>query len=307
MDLYKVLGVNKSASQEEIKKAFRKLSMKHHPDKNNNSEESTKKFQEISQAYEVLGDENKRKEYDNPMKSRFNTGNMPPGFNATMNGVNIDELFGRMFSGAGGIHHFGGMGRGPGSGPGFIRVNQFHNALRKPSPIVKNLVISLEEAYNGCNKPIVIKRTVINDNKRNDEEETIYVDIPKGIDNNEIIMCKNKGHIINSQIRGDVKIIIKVKNDTTFNRNGLDLHYKKKITLKEALCGFTIELEYFNGKKFKIINEKGNIVSPNNRKVVAGMGMSRGNHKGSLIIMFDIEFPEKLSNEVISKLDELLS
>lgn len=305
MDLYKVLGVDKSASQEDIKKAFRKLSMKHHPDKNNNSEESTKKFQEISQAYEVLGDEKKRSEYDNPMKKQFTSGNMPHGFSASMNGVNIDELFGRMFSGAGGIHNFGGMGGGV--GPGFIRVNQFHNAIRKPSPIVKQLVISLEEAYNGCNKPIVIKRTVINDNKRNDEEETIYVDIPKGIDNNEIIMCREKGHIINSQIRGDVKIIIKVNNDTPFKRNGLDLYYNKNITLREALCGFTVELEYFNGKKFKIVNEKGNIVSPNNRKVVAGMGMSRGNHKGSLIIMFNIEFPENLSNEVINKIDKLLS
>ena len=116
-------------------------------------------------------------------------------------------------------------------------VKIFHNGrpvninrqIRKPTPIIKTIEISLEEAFNGKNYALEIERWVINENIKKTERENIYVNIPKGIDNNEIIFIRNKGNIINENNKGDIKIFIKIKNNSIFKRNGLDLYVKKNI------------------------------------------------------------------------------
>jgi DnaJ-class molecular chaperone len=108
-------------------------------------------------------------------------------------------------------------------------------------------------------------------------------------------------------IRGDIKIIVSVKNTTKFNRHGMDLVYKSSITLKEALCGFIIELDHLNGKKMTLNNRVNrSIVKPHFKKVVSQLGMQREANIGNLIIEFEIEFPDSLSEEQMEKLSDIL-
>ena len=105
-------------------------------------------------------------------------------------------------------------------------------------------------------------------------------------------------------IVGDIKVIVNVKNTTKLERRGLDLYYTQSITLKEALCGFTIEIEYLQNKKFKIVNNDF-IITPQYKKVVDNGGMKRDRNQGQFIITFNIIFPE-LSPAKIEKLKEIL-
>ena len=138
------------------------------------------------------------------------------------------------------------------------------------------------------------------------EKETIYVDVPQGIDENEMLILRDRGNIINEQCKGDIKINILVQNNTAFKRSGLDLILDKTITLKESLCGFIFEIKYLNGKSYTLNNNKGNIVPPEYKKIYPEMGLKRGEHKGNMIINFHVEFPEKLTDEQIEKLSKIL-
>ena len=298
-NLYETLGIDKTATQEEIKKAYRKLSLELHPDRNNGSDESTEKFKKISNAYETLGDEDKRKVYD----MRDNNINNNVGI-----GIDPNEIF-KFFS----QNMFGNMGQrvnmGQGQnphGPGFFNVEGLRQSLNKPIPIMKNLEITLTKAYVGCTLPLEITRWVIENGIKREESETMYINIPKGVDNNELIILRDKGHIINDSIKGDIKIFISIKNDTEFIRNGLDLVLNKTISLKEALCGFSFDMKYLDGKTFKINNGNGNVIGLNYKKVLPDMGMKRDNHTGNIIINFTIVFPEKLTEEQVESLLTIL-
>ena len=191
---YTILGIQPNASQEEIKKAYRKLSLKHHPDRGGDEE----KFKELSAAYEQVTNTDR-----NNINS-FNNQGVP---------INMDDLIKSMFGGMN-------MDFPPGSGNTF-NFQHIQKQFQKPPPIIKHLSISLEQAYNGCAMPIEIERWVVNDRVKTIEKETLYVDIPEGLDSNELIVFREKGNIVNDKLKGDVKIFIKVLNDTVFKRNGL--------------------------------------------------------------------------------------
>ena len=304
-DLYEILGITKTATQEEIKKAYRKLSLELHPDRNNGSDESTEKFKKISNAYETLGDEEKRNMYDmrdNNFNNNFNNGvGMNP--NDFFNFVS-QNIFGKMGQNVN-VHQV----HVPMSGshmPGFFNVESLRQNLNKPMPIIKNIEITLSKSYVGCTIPLEITRWVSENEIKREETETIYINIPKGVDNNELILLRDKGHIISDSIKGDIKIFISVKNDTEFIRNGLDLILNKNITLKEALCGFTFDMKYLEGKTFKINNGNGNVIGFNYKKVLPDLGMKRDNHIGNIIINFNIVFPEKLTSEQVESLLTIL-
>lgn len=302
-DYYKTLGVEKGSSAEEIKKTYRKLSMKHHPDRG--GDKAT--FQRINEAYQVLGDPTKRRNYDmqkeNPLSSLFGQNG-----NADMGG------FFNMFFG----------GQMP-EGMGQPSVQIFRNGVpvqvnmqRKPPPIIKTIEISLEQAYKGQNFPLEIERWIKEDNTRRVEKEKIYVDIPRGIDDGEIIILKDKGNVNGENNVGDIKLHIKVLNKTQYVRDGLDLLLSKKISLKQALIGFTFEIEHISGKSYKLNNTNGNIIKPFYKKTIPGLGMIRdrksingmsmmeGEMKGSLVIAFDIEFPGSLTDNQKKVLEEIL-
>jgi DnaJ-class molecular chaperone len=306
-NLYDILGVNEKATKEEIKKAYRTLQLKYHPDKNQNSQEAINMTQKINEAYETLGDEQKRQEYDMRKNNPFMRMNSQGGGGMEMP---MNDIF-NMFFGGGmpgmpgmpGTHTIPGM-------PG-IRIfhggpMNFHQTIHKPEPIVKNVNINLEQVLSGTTIPIEIERWIIENNTRKTEIETIYTNIPEGIDEGEILVIPEKGNIINEMLKGDIKIFVKIVNDTPFKRSGLDLFLDKNITLKESLCGFSFELKHLNGKSYTLNNVRGSIVPPEYKKIHPGMGLKRGDHVGNMIINFHIEFPEKLSEEQLTTLSEIL-
>jgi len=180
------------------------------------------------------------------------------------------------------------------------------NIMQKPVPIIKTLEISLDEAYTGCKKPIEIERWVQDNNIKHIEKETIYVTIPRGIDENEIIALRDIGNVLSETNKGDVKINIKIINNTSLIREGLNLIYNKTLTFKESLCGFTFDLPYLENKLFKINNNTGVVIQNGYRKVIPELGMTRDEHKGNLIIQFNVVYPEKLTDEQIEKLTQIL-
>ena len=286
---YDILGITRGAKQEDIKKAYRSLSLKYHPDRNPSDKDAKTKFQKINEAYETLSDEVKRRQYDAP-KSQFTEMFSTPG--------DVDDIF-NMF--------FGGGMPGPnifhaGAGP-----NTFHfmQNMHKPTPIVKTITVSIEQVLTGVTMPIDIERWIIENNKKTFEHETLYITIPKGIDDGEIIVMREKGNMLNDAIKGDIKIFVKVENQTEFTRKGLDLIVNKHISLKEALCGFVFEMKYINGKVYSFNNTSGNIVKPDHKKIIPNMGLTRDDHVGNLIIVFKLDFPDKLTPEQIAKINDL--
>jgi DnaJ-class molecular chaperone len=318
---YNILELPETASIDEIKKSYRRLSMLYHPDKNNNNPDATAKFQRINEAYEILGDQEKKNEYDvsrnNPffkMMGQQNSGQNP-----------MDDLLANLFGGMpfGHMASFGpgiNVGHqhpfGPGTSPFGPNVRIFHNGIsvnpqgfaqgmQKPTPIVKTIAIPIDKILTGTTIPIDIERWIIQDEIKVFENETVYVTVPKGIDDGEIIVLREKGNVVREDCKGDIKIFIKIENDTEFKRSGLDLLLEKTITVKEALCGFSFELKYITGKTYTITNNSGNIISHGYRKLIPNMGFSREQHNGNLIIIFTVKFPEKLTDEVMDQLKKI--
>jgi len=169
-----------------------------------------------------------------------------------------------------------------------------------------NLTINYSEAYNGCNKPVIVERKIVVNNVIGHEKETLYIQIPKGIDNNEIITLINKGncYINNGASHSNVKIIIQLKKHDLFERNGLDIILLKSISLKEALLGFSFMLNHINNKSYNITCSE--IIHFNYEKITNNMGFIRDNFVGNLIIKFNIIFPTSLTLETKKKLESLL-
>lgn len=322
-EFYKILGIPKTASDQEIKKAYRKMSLQYHPDRNP-SPDAEEKIRKINEAYEVLSDETKRREYD--MGSQ---GFQFSGENGQDMG-DLNNLFSMLFGGGmpgmPGMHGMPGMPGMPGmSGMrGMPEIRVFHGGMpggmhggqsifrqhvpiQKPQPIQLTIVLTMEQAFQGCTMPIEISRWVIVGDVKNQENETLYITIPQGTDDNEMLVLQDKGNVINETCKGDVRIIVQLQNTTPFRRQGLDLIYKKTVSLKDALCGFSFEITHLNGKILSLNNKTSpTIIRPNYKKPIPNLGIIRDNVSGNLIIEFDIEFPESLTPAQIEALDGIL-
>ena len=311
-NFYKILGVDEKASKEEIKKAYRALQMKYHPDKNPGNNDAMVMTQKLNEAYETLGDEQKREEYDMTRNNPFFRQSGPNNMNVPM-----DDIFNMFFGGGNpfgmpGMPGMAGMpgmhGMPPGTKIHFFQGGpmNFQQAIQKPTPIIHNINIKISQVLTGATVPLEIERWLLEQGTKVFEKETIYVTIPKGVDEGEIIVLRDKGNIINEQCKGDVKIFVKIENDSMFTRSGLDLVLEKTITLKESLCGFSFEVTYINGKSYTLNNNPGNIISSGFRKVIPNLGLERDQHKGNMVVVFNIQFPEKLTEEQNKGLREIL-
>ena len=331
---YDILGIDKESSNDQIKKAFRKLSYENHPDRNNGNKQKEQLYKDITNAYETLKDSAKRREYDltlnlnnfSKIPNAFNISpesiiNMlfkPPQQNTKNKNINVSDILGINSDTADlpfqGIHIIGNMDFGINGNEspfdlnnfnGFNSVNNLNKSREQVKPLTLNLSIDINDAFTGITKPIEIKRKIIDGQFTCEENETLYVDIMQGIDDGELIEIKDKGNIINN-VKGDVKIFIKIKNETLFKRDGLNLSYSKDISLKDALCGFKFELEYIDGNNYTINNKQGNIIKNNHTKIIPKLGFKRNNDVGNLHIKFNIIFPETLNNNKIEELKNIL-
>ena len=308
-EYYSILGVTASATSDEIKKAYRKLSLKYHPDRNKDPDVISK-FQKINEAYETLGDEQKRRLYDmntrmDPPEFGFGGGPGPGPDSAFFN-----DIFQSMFTyGGPDPFDFAHPPRARGGNIHFFRNGMpfVHPSLQKPAAIIKHMGLHISQVLTGCSVPVEIERWIIQDGVKVVEKETIYVKVPPGIDDNEIILVPGKGNSMNDVCKGDIKILVQITNDTDIRRQGLDLIYEKKISLKEALCGVQFELKYLNGKVYTIQNNHGNIISPGYRKIIPQMGIKRESDVGNLIIVFHVDFPVSLSEDKVALLRDALS
>jgi DnaJ family protein B protein 11 len=326
---YNTLEVPETASIDEIKKSYRRMSMLYHPDKNKNNPDATSKFQKISEAYETLGDSDKKKEYDMRNKNPFfKMMNMHP----QDQGVNpVEEMFTSMFGMPfgvpfGNMQGFGQQGFGQGQNIRIfhngipvnmqgvnmngvnvngVNMQSFAQGLQKPTPIIKTINVPIDKILTGTVIPVDIERWLMQENNKMFEMETIYVTVPKGMDDGEIIVLRDKGNIVRDDCKGDIKLFIKIINETEFKRSGLDLILDKTITVKEALCGFNFDIKYITGKTYTITNNSGNIVSHGYRKTIPNMGFTRDDHTGNLIIMFTVKFPEKIADDMIEQLKKI--
>jgi len=290
---YEILGVSKEATDVEIKKAYRTLSLTHHPDRGGD----TNTYQEINAAYETLRDASKRQQYD-----------------AELNGVRMSP-FGFPFAQSQGFPpganvHFAHMGGAEFGDLGSFINMMFHGGgiPAKPVPIIRNIQITLEQAYTGISVPIEIERWVMRDqHTREIEKETVYIPFPAGVDENEVVILREKGNVIHESMKGDVKIVVQITNTTQYVRQGLDLVYPKTITLKEALCGFIFTIAHLNGKQLSFNNSVNNtVIKPNMKKIIPNMGMTRNGNCGNLIIDFEIQFPDALTQEQTAALSTIL-
>ena len=328
MSYYDILGIDKESSGEDIKKAYRKLSLKHHPDRNN-GEDINGLFAKINQAYEILSDPSRKKSYDFKLK-------MGVDFNPSEEEIDITDLFSQLFSGMGHKEHksysnkspFMDMEEGIPLFPGGPKVQVFHASSGFPpgmmppgmmssgikekystetiEPIEKKLEITIEQAYNGCTIPVTIERTVNDGNLKYNEQETLYINIPKGIDDNEIIVIEDKGNVYGNKVKGEIKIFITIKRNSQFDREGLDLIYHKYITFKESFCGVKFQIEHLNEQTFKINGTPGQIIRDNQKKIIKNLGFIRNEHKGNLIIQFHVSYPDKLTEEQLKTFQEIL-
>ena len=297
---YQVLGVSENASESEIKKAYRGMSLKYHPDKNSTAEAQSK-MHEINDAYSILGDNEKKMEYDNQRKFQGRGGMSNTHINREFGDIN--NIFSQFFNQNGMPHGHQGNFH---SNIRVFRNGQQVNINQRPGNINKVVAITLEHSYQGMNVPIEIERIIMRDNQRETEKETIYLQIPPGIDSNERITLKGKGNVVNEMI-SDVTITIQVQPHEMFERQGMDLLYKKELTLKEALCGFVLEFIHINGKKLTL-NTHNNpyVIKPGYKHTAREYGMVRNNIHGNLYIVFTIKFPSELNVEQRDTLDKIL-
>jgi DnaJ-class molecular chaperone len=197
--------------------------------------------------------------------------------------------------------------------PQIPRTPRFSNAnhipVSKPPLISIDVNISLDDVACGNTIPVEIERWNLNrdDNETYELEKHIeYYSLPFGVESGEVVLLTNCGNEATNHTRGDVKVTFHVAEHAVFKRSGLDIHTEKTITLKEALCGFVFNIEHVNGKKFVFNSSSGNIIRDGLIKTIPKLGIRRGENVGNLSIVFHVAYPEKLTDEQVKKLLEVL-
>jgi curved DNA-binding protein len=263
-DYYGILGVPKTASSDEVKSAYRKAAMKHHPDRGGDE----KKFKEISEAYDILSNNEKR-------------GMLDQGVDPT----NPNERVYRSQGGFGGFRDvedlFGGFGFNFGFGPQGFRTQQ---PQHRNKSLNVTMSLTLEEAFTGVNKSISIKYP-------GGKDKVVNINIPPGIDNGMAIRYAGMGDdSITGVAPGDLTIVINVENHPVFAREGLNLLTDVNITCFDAILGTTADINTLDGRTLQIIIPAG--TQPNTTLGVKNEGMKDNNNRvGKLYVRIGITIP----------------
>lgn len=283
IDYYKILGVSKTATEDDIKKAYRKMARKFHPDLNPNDPSAQKKFQEINEANTVLTDPEKRKKYDQYGKdwkhadqfeqakrnSRTGGGNRQTYSSDFDMDEDLSEFFRSMFGGGGASKSARGQ-----------------QARYKGQDLTANLELSLRDVYKTHKQLITLNG------------KQIRLTIPAGVEHGQTIKIKGHGNAgMNGAPNGDLIITFVITNNTPFTRSGNDLHCNFDLNVLDAVLGGEITVDTFDGKaKIKIKPE-----TPNNTKVkLKGKGFpvyKKENEFGDLYITLQLKTPTQLTEK----------
>jgi curved DNA-binding protein len=271
MDYYETLGVGKNASQDEIKKAYRSLANKHHPDKGGDQA----KFKDISVAYDTLSDPQKRQDYD-----------MGGSQNIHINTGNFHDVFNNAFQ-----FHFGG-GAGP-FGDIFGRRQQRNRDLNIQCQV------TLLDSFIG--KQFEASYTL-----PSGRSQTVVINVPQGVDHGSTIRYQGLGDdSINGMPRGDLNVTILVIPDENFSRQGNDLYTEVKISPIEAMIGTKKSVKSIDGQVLNIDVRAG--VNDGTEYARAGMGFSsmRGGPKGRFVTVIKIQTPAITNPDLIKRLQKI--
>mmetsp|Transcript_107840 Transcript_107840/g.303857 ORF Transcript_107840/g.303857 Transcript_107840/m.303857 type:complete len:342 (-) Transcript_107840:192-1217(-) len=335
-DYYGILGINRDASADAIKKAYRKAALKWHPDRNlDNKDEAHEKFKEIAEAYDVLSDPDKKAIYDQygeeglkgggaprPEGPGPQPGGMPPGGFTYQFNTDPNDIFSRFFKdsyqrsnsfgespfedmgGFGGL--FGGMPMGggmPGAMPGGMRGMGGPGHAR---PAVFDLNLSLEDLYAGTTKKMKITRK--STTLKRDPEVVLELNVKPGWKAGTKVTFNGEGDEIGSTGQAqDVIFVIREKAHPIYTREGSNLLHHAKLPLVDALTECKIDIPSLDGRILRV--NLRDIVTPSYTKIVKGEGMPSSKHpgtKGDLVITFDIVYPKSLDADVKEQLKKLI-
>lgn len=297
-DYYKILGITRSASKEEIKKAYRKLALKYHPDRNKDDKGAEAKFKEMSEAYAVLSDPEKKKQYDmfgaEGFQRRYSQQDIfhdvdfgslfrEFGFGGGGRGQNI---FGNIFGGAGGKTHFRG---GPSFGSGFGGFEDRPQPA-KGQDLIYELTINLEEAATTTYKDISYQPGA--------PHEKLSVKIPAGISTGKKLRLRGKGRPgVHGGPNGDIYIQVKVLDHPEFKREGDDLIITREIKFSEALSGTEIDVTTIDNKTLRLKVPPGTPGMTRFRMKGYGMPHMNDSGRGDAYIEISIAVPKKLNKK----------
>ena len=299
-DYYKILGVNEKASAEEIKKAYRKLAREFHPDRNPDKPDAEERFKEVQEAYDVVGDEEKRREYDNRRKNPFGTGE---GF-GTRGGQfyrSPDGTYVRFESE--GTEGFGdAFGAGGGFGDIFSKFFAGGEAARDPftrtrgrrpgQDIHTTLRLTFDQAIEGGKTQVTLPTG-----------EQVRLDIPKGVASGFKIRLRGRGQAGPSGQRGDLYVTFEVEPHENFRREGDDLHTSIEIGAFEAMLGTRRRITTATGKHIRVDIPEGS--QPGERLRVRGHGVETESGRGDLFIEIKVTIPRDLTDAQRSQIEEL--
>ncbi|MGA1864990.1 MAG: DnaJ C-terminal domain-containing protein [bacterium] len=312
-DYYKTLGIDKKASKEEIKKAYRKLALKYHPDRNKDNPQAEEKFKEINEAYAVLSDPEKRKQYDQfgsaEFHQRFSQEDIFKGFDTSSIfnefGFDLGDLFGGIFSGGGrrGFHHYSTRSSGAQKAEqqdwSDIFGQQAHRAApRKGQDMIYALSISLEDAARGLKKSISIRQ--------GSQTRQVNVEIPKGIKSGQKIRLAGQGQSIpdGKGKPGDLYLKIDITPHPIFKQTGSDLHLDRTINLTQAVFGTTLEVPTLEGNRQLKVPPG---IQSHTMMRLKGYGMPKfkSSEKGDLFVRVKVKTPTKLNKNQMEWFREL--
>lgn len=294
-DYYAVLGVERGASADEIKKAYRKLAMKYHPDRNPDDAAAEDRFKEVSEAYAVLSDVEKRQQYDTFGDSRFH---QQFSTEDILRDFNIDDIlssFGMRGSGWGNFR-----GRGPGGGSIFDMFGGGGRGRPEPQRAQPRpergrnaevpLSISLYEAVHGSERSLEVNL--------DGEAKELTIRVPAGIESGKKLRVRGKGHN-GPGGPGDLMLVVKVEADPRFERRGSDLHTVAKVAPSMLLLGGAVDVETFDGVRSLRIEAP----SPSGRQLrVRGAGVPKlgSDERGDLYVRLECAPPERLDEAQVA-------
>lgn len=307
-DYYEVLGIGRDAGQEEIKKAYRKLAKKYHPDTNNGNASAEEKFKEVTESYNVLSDSKKKKLYDEygfeGLEERFNpeyakyakyaSDSSPYGYHEVhFDSSNIDDIndfFGGMFTDI-----FGNSG-----GNSERNFRSQRNSMAG-SDAEADITLTFEEAVLGCDKQIRLQDYAGN-------AQSLRVHIPAGVDNGSKIRLKGKGNPgFKGGVAGDLYLNVNVKNKAGYERKGLDIYSTVNIPYTTAVLGGTARVHTMYGDvecKIKEGTQSGSKIRLKGKGVVS---MKNSSVKGDQYVVVQIQVPRHINDRQRQILNEYRS